>query len=865
MTPNHFMPFLWVHGESEETYRHMVNVIHDANIGAFCVEARPHPEFARDKWWQDLSVIVDEAKKLDMKVWILDDKHFPTGFAAGAVKDAPLNLKRRTIIHRSINADGGKRISISLEKHIHPVEHLGLVGVGMLRYANEGRLPKKRKQDELLICSAYGSNGEIIDLMGHITDGKLQWDVPKGTWTVEVCALTYDSGFHRDYINMIDEDSCRILIDAVYESHFDHFKNEFGKTIAGFFSDEPELGNGNYLKHYNVLGTDQSLPYSDALGLKLKENIGDEWKLYLPLLWKNDWDETKISEIRFKYMDAVTRLVEECFSRQIGMWCRDHGVEYIGHVIEDNNQHARTSTSLGHYFRGLKWQTMAGIDDIGGQVYPDGEDSLKKNIFGYNDDGEFYHFALAKLGSSMGQLNPNMQGRTMCEIFGNYGWSEGISLEKYLLDHFMVRGVNYFVPHAFTCKDYPDKDCPPHFYAHGHNPQYRHFGELMKYGSRICELISGGKIVENIAILYHGESEWAGDTMMMQKPGRILAENQIDFVYMPSDVFEEREFYKTKITGSLEINGRSQSLIIVPKVNCISNYAALGLAEFLKHGGRVCFIDSLPKRIATGEELPEEIKSADVVVLDGLTAYVKELKLKNFNICPADKQIRIMQYEGKKNLIFIVNEASKNYYGMLSGVPFKKCYVYNPWDNTVYPLGNIDGSMEISLDAHESMILIEGSVEKSGLKIEEPVKHKLKNLLEAGDVEKRELNDFEVYTCKTVMYPDFKKKRRVTSLDGYEKYEPGFSGIIRYETDMELNGFKEVMLEITEAHEGIEVFVNKCSLGISVDTRNVYDLTDCLKEGVNYLAIEVATTLERENGGKNGKTGLTGKVICYVK
>lgn len=74
-------------------------------------------------------------------------------------------------------------------------------------------------------------------------------------------------------------------------------------------------------------------------------------------------------------MDLVTRLVEKCFSRQLGAWCEAHGVEYIGHMIEDNNAHARTGVSLGHYFRGLAGQHMAGIDDIGGQVLPQQEDA----------------------------------------------------------------------------------------------------------------------------------------------------------------------------------------------------------------------------------------------------------------------------------------------------------------------------------------------------------------------------------------------------------------------------------------------------------------------------------------------------------
>ena len=52
----------------------------------------------------------------------------------------------------------------------------------------------------------------------------------------------------------------------------------------------------------------------------------------------------------------------------------------------------------------------------------------------------------------------------MCEIFGNYGWKTGVTDMKYLADHFLVRGVNNFVPHAFSPKAYPDPHRPPHFF-----------------------------------------------------------------------------------------------------------------------------------------------------------------------------------------------------------------------------------------------------------------------------------------------------------------------------------------------------------------------------------------------------------------
>ena len=225
-------------------------------------------------------------------------------------------------------------------------------------------------------------------------------------------------------------------------------------------------------------------------------------------------------------MDVLTTLVKKDFSFQIGDWCREHGVKYIGHLIEDNDMHCKTGSSLGHYFRGLAGEDFAGIDDIGGQVYPQGEDdSYNEGVF-RRRDGSFYHYMLGKLGSSAAAIEPLKQGNSMCEIFGAYGWKEGVKLEKYLVDHFMVRGINHFVPHAFSPKEFPDPDCPPHFYAQGHNPQYRHFGALMAYTNRVLELLNGGRHIAPVAVLYHGDSSWSGHAMPSHEVGRKLSDSQ---------------------------------------------------------------------------------------------------------------------------------------------------------------------------------------------------------------------------------------------------------------------------------------------------------------------------------------------------
>ena len=91
---NYIMPFFWQHGAEESTLREYMEKIDSCGIHAVCLEARPHPDYVGPKWWQDVDVIMDEARHRGMRVWILDDSHFPTGYANGAVRNAPERLKR---------------------------------------------------------------------------------------------------------------------------------------------------------------------------------------------------------------------------------------------------------------------------------------------------------------------------------------------------------------------------------------------------------------------------------------------------------------------------------------------------------------------------------------------------------------------------------------------------------------------------------------------------------------------------------------------------------------------------------------------------------------------------------------------------
>jgi len=102
---------------------------------------------------------------------------------------------------------------------------------------------------------------------------------------------------------------------------------------------------------------------------------------------------------------------------------------------------------------------------------------------------------------------------------------------------------------------------------------------------------------------------------------------------------------------------------------------------------------------------------------------------------------------------------------------------------------------------------------------------------------------------------------------------PDFSGFSCYETEFFLYEVKPLFLEISDAAEGVEVFVNRKSAGIEIVPPFNYDLSALVQRGHNTLSIEVATTVEREwyanyattmekmrSGEPVGKSGLTGNV-----
>ena len=882
---SHILPFLWMKGEDNDTIGRELDRIEECGIREVCLESRPHPDFCGPGWWENLDYVCDQAKKRGMRLWILDDNKFPTGHANGGYAKQP-EKKKLYLAERHMDIHGPCRNGAVLAENF-----MGSDGKLL------GILAAPKPDGESLAISGEG----MIDLTSRYQNGFVYFDLPEGAYRLFILFTTRKGGGRDEYMNLIDSDSVRVLIDEVYEKHYARYGEYFGSTIAGFFSDEPELGNVPGYPFDDTLGKkDQRLPWSGELEAELRGKWGEDFLTSLPALWYDSGEKTV--RIRSEYMDCMTGLVRKCFSGQVGEWCAEHGVEYIGHIIEDDNAHTRMGCSIGHYFREMEGQHMAGIDVVHHQIVPGFTEPVHQWIAG-DRDGEFFHYGLAKLGSSAAHIQGNKKGRALCEIFGNYGWAEGNSFMKWLTNHMLVRGINEFTPHAFSMR-YPDPDCPPHFYAGGNNPGFACFTWLMKYMNRSAHLLSGGVHLADAAILYHGESEWSGgETMFFQKPGRKLMAAQLDYDVIPADVFEtkgQRDGGTERFCGSgdasadcarvedgwLRIREERYSCLILPYARYLDGRVVRFVEENAPKGLRVFVIDALPEGDTLGNALPENWDSCVTVVsLGQIAGKVAELEDamggRELTVMKADKtaaegcfpnlrSLVMRQPDGLVAMHFNESVSEKVCARVVVEDPAYgtgRVTVYDPWQNRAECFALQEGGLPLNLEPGEAVFYClepgdalddcqeTGSARGKAFGCEEafPVLAGQRRLDVDWKVSKWEQPHIvEPQTAQTAgrFTPVFEEGavlragEALPNLNGPD-YWPDFVGIFRYETEFEQAKEKDrrYYLVLPEASDSVRVLLNGVDLGFLAGFPARVEITDALREGENVLVLEVTNTL----------------------
>lgn len=846
-TGSYILPLLWYCGESADKIEREMHVIQSAGIREFILENRGGDWFCKEHWWDILGFTLRKAKEMHMRVWLLDDSHVNTGSANDSLK-------------RKENAEFRPQ-----NLRIEVLDAAGPVTGGA------AFLPKRTELENIIQITAYRRDevtgiciGDPVDLTTHIRDGLCLLDLPGGIWRI-FFIMTADPGrvgLFANYITMVSKDSCRHLINEVHEKIYAHFASYFGNTFAGFFSDEPAFGNcdgqyGDDTANLRMGQIHRLYPWWSDFPQRLAAKTGMEEKRLmqiLPALWDNV--ENTSSFLRLAYMDLVTELWRDNYSRQLGKWCEEHHVLYIGHNLEDDGAHMRLGWGCGHYFRSVAGQHMAGIDIVLAQMIP-GITTVSHmlNQGSRVKRTKFYQYTLGKLASSMAHITPAMANRSVCEVFGAYGWAAGPSVMRAVLNHFLADGINHYIPHAYSMIEphvfkktaerglqdtsfVPPGYCmtylPPSFYAGGFNPQYKMFCELMKYTQRVCHLLASGTHRADVAVYYYAEVDWmnAGGQQDLDDVTATLTESGFDFDLLPADALLGECRMENR---RLRVANEYYSALILPAGKVYPEFLLLRLEEFAKAGIPVVFCGALPVQCEKAQvDISRYMGQFHCIALDKLEVFLGKYVSPPITLSPAHIGLRRFVLENTDGtMCCLLHNESRDPVEFSVCAPEKHgCVVYDPWKNKIYQGSCGENGCKLHLDSQQMLIIFPG-MEEINLPVYNPGVSCMRRLALRYDIFIRDAGRAGEFRL-------LRKNSETVNLLRVENMTR-YCGEFRYESEFECDAPERLrILCIPEGGDCAELWINDEYCGAEIGPCCRFDIHGKVKKGRNRIRIQTA-------------------------
>lgn len=538
-------PLFWLHGdESPERLNHVLDKVAEGGNGSFTAESRPHRDWLGEGWYRDLGICLEAARRHDMRMWIFDEDWWPSQTVAGKV---PVRYAAKMLAATAVPAGQGKAYESAF------AARPDFVALLAGRLAEDGTVEP----------------ASLIDLSGLAADGKVSWSPPDaGRW--QVMEFRWETAPRlkqgkRLAIDGMSADCVDWYLRTVYEPHHARFGGDFGKTIPGYFYDEPET------------------PGDWGTGLiDTFKAMGADWKPAY-VAWKFRLSGEAQDAAFYQYAEARAETWGRVAFGGISEWCRKRGVASIGHFMEHGMLYLHPDYCAGDMMRLQKHSDMGGIDLVVRQMYP----------------GQRPHdiYQTPKLGSSISHVYGKRDDIAMCEIFGGYNQALTYPQMKWLCDQHQLRGINFMIPHSFNPRAPHDKDYPPYFHNGGYEPRFALYRVWADYTSRLSLMLTGGRHVCPVAVLFSGNAKRVGSYTTPEDLTTALQDALYDCDWLPFERFEDSA--SRVDAGRLRLHGEQYRVLVVPPAEAVPHATLAKVKSFLDSGGIVLGYGRLPEKSLT--------------------------------------------------------------------------------------------------------------------------------------------------------------------------------------------------------------------------------------------------------------------------
>jgi hypothetical protein len=509
-------------GELRRQVREMARV----GLGGHFMHARAGliTEYMGDHWMRCVGETIAESKKQGIKAWLYDEDTWPSGFAGGAVRAKGREYWAKYLLMESV-APGDLQL----------------------------------KEHSLALFAARKTEAGLTDFR------RISHDQATTTTADAILHIYWDTGY---YVDLLSEKVVRTFLDEQYEPYRREFKEHFGKTIPGVFTDEPAF------VEYGIDG----LPYTDGFFDRFAEKWGYDVRDFLPLLFFNDGDYRKV---RYHYWRLATEMFVNAFSRQIYQWCDENNLQFTGHYLFEDNirfQVGRLGAVMPHY----EFQHIPGIDLLTRGL---GEPLLCKQV--------------SSVAHQMGER------RVVSEMYGCCGWNVSFEELKWIGEWQYVQGVNLPCQHLelYSAKGCRKRDYPPSLYYQ--QPWWSDYRLFNDYFARQLFMLTRGTRAVDILVLHTIESAWTEFVPPATTPVDELNDeltsltNSLLRMHRDFDFGDETILSRHgKIAGQeFKVAKAAYQVVIVPRCITIRSTTLRLLEEFAAEGGTLLMLGPPPERV----------------------------------------------------------------------------------------------------------------------------------------------------------------------------------------------------------------------------------------------------------------------------
>ena len=293
---------------------------------------------------------VGYCKKKNLRVWLYDERGYPSGKAGGLTLKKNPDFEAKGIVGMFETVKPGESVSFAF-----PHGHEKVIAA----YSYNGTC-----FDDIDINSAvmlksehYTNESKNTRFVAHIISKRLY----EGTHA----AHNYDDA--RRYPDLMNKGAAAEFISNTYEAYKELLGEYFGNTIEAIFTDEPSC-MAYYLPKLpaRIHDTpDEAVPllpvinWTDDFKARFNNLYGYDIDKYLPYVFGGN--SGKACDIREDYHNAVSKFYEEAFFAQIGEFCEKNNIAFSGHLLWEESISIHPAFE-GNFFHQLKHMKYPGID-----------------------------------------------------------------------------------------------------------------------------------------------------------------------------------------------------------------------------------------------------------------------------------------------------------------------------------------------------------------------------------------------------------------------------------------------------------------------------------------------------------------------